>query len=319
MKVRSLLLATLAAIAVHGKALAVDINIGVPNWAAAQVISNIMGKVLTDELGLEIGYVPGTNPVIFEAMDRSVGGIDVHPDVWMPNQKNLVQKYVHDLGTVVLSEVGYTGSAALCVTEATVEKTGVKDIYDLTDPDIARQFDSDGDGKGEIWIGATGWASTTIERVRYVSFGISETFELLEMDEELGIARVRAAAKSGEPIATMCTQPHALWKLADLVMLDEPAYDESKWTMVQPTDDPDWLEKSHIEVAWPTLYVQLAYATRLRDSQPDAAKILERISFETLMVSDFIYQVTELKRDPGDVADEWIEANADRVKGWLAY
>ena len=199
MKVQRLLLAAVFVVAVQGKALAVDVNIGVPNWAAAQVISNIMGKVLTNELGLEIGYVPGTNPVIFEAMDREVGGIDVHPDVWMPNQKNLVDKYVNDLGTVVLSEVGYTGTAALCVTKETVEKTGVKDIYDLTDPDIARQFDSDGDGKGEIWIGASGWASTTIERVRYTSFGIAETFELLEMDEELGIARLRAAAKSGEP------------------------------------------------------------------------------------------------------------------------
>ncbi len=319
MKLRRLLLAAVAVTAVQGKALAADINIGVPNWAAAQVISNIMGKVLTNELGVEVAYVPGTNPVIFEAMDRSVGGIDVHPDVWMPNQKNLVQKYVHDLGTVVLSEVGYTGEAGLCVTEATVEKTGVKDIYDLTDPDIARMFDSDGDGLGEIWIGASGWASTTIERVRYTSFGIAETFQLLEMDEELGIARLRAAAKSGEPIATMCTQPHSLWKLADLVVLDEPAYDESKWTMVQPTEDPDWLSKSNIEVAWPTMHVQLAYAKRIRDSQPDAAKILDRISFETLMISDFIYQVTELKRDPGDVADEWMVNNADRVKGWLAY
>ncbi len=319
MKVQRLLLAAVFVVAVQGKALAVDVNIGVPNWAAAQVISNIMGKVLTNELGLEIGYVPGTNPVIFEAMDREVGGIDVHPDVWMPNQKNLVDKYVNDLGTVVLSEVGYTGTAALCVTKETVEKTGVKDIYDLTDPDIARQFDSDGDGKGEIWIGASGWASTTIERVRYTSFGIAETFELLEMDEELGIARLRAAAKSGEPIATMCTNPHALWKLADLVTLEEPEYDASKWTMVQPTDDPDWLSKSNIEVAWPTMHVQLAYAKRLEDIQPDAAKILARISFETDMISDFIYQVSELKRDPSDIADDWMVDNADRVKSWLAY
>ena len=117
----------------------------------------------------------------------------------------------------------------------------------------------------------------------------------------------------------MCTNPHALWKLADLVTLEEPEYDVSKWTMVQPTDDPDWLSKSHIEVAWPTMHVQLAYAKRLEDIQPDAAKILARISFETDMISDFIYQVSELKRDPSDIADDWMVDNADRVKGWLAY
>ena len=74
MKVQKLLVAVAVVVAMQGRALAADINIGVPNWAAAKIISTIMGKVLTDELGLEIAYVPGTNPVIFEAMGRDVGG-----------------------------------------------------------------------------------------------------------------------------------------------------------------------------------------------------------------------------------------------------
>lgn len=314
---RNLLLAATAIAAFQGNAAAAEVNIGVPNWAAAQVMTDIMKTVLSDELGVEVNLVPGTNPVLFEAMDG--GSVDVHPDVWMPNQKNLVDKYVNDRGTVVLSDKGYTGQAGTCVTKQTVEKTGVKSVYDLGDPKIARQFDTDGNGKGEIWAGASGWASTTIEKVRFKSFGVAETFDVLEMDEELGLARIRAAAESGEPLATMCVKPHAMWKVADLVMLEEPPYEESKWTMVQPTDDPDWLNKSDIEVAWPPMQVQLAYAKRLEADQKDVADVLSRISFETEEVSDFIYQVGELKREPEDVADAWIEDHPDRVRNWLGF
>ena len=36
---------------------------------------------------------------------------------------------------------------------------------------MAANFDTDGDGMGEIWIGAAGWASTNIEKIRAKSYG----------------------------------------------------------------------------------------------------------------------------------------------------
>ena len=63
--------------------------------------------------------------------------------------------------------------------------------------------------------------------------------------------------------------------------------------------------------------VQLAYAKRLETDQAAAAEILSRISFETEEISDFIFQATELKRDPVDIAADWMEANPDRIRGWL--
>lgn len=317
MAFRKLVFASAALISLNTAVAADEINIGVPNWAAAQVITDIMAKVLTNELGVQVNLVPGTNPVIFEAMDT--GDLDVHPDVWLPNQKNLVQTYVEERGSVALSQAPYGGGRGLCVTQQTVEKTGIKDIYDLTDPDIARQFDTNGDGKGEIWVGAAGWASTTIEKVRMHSYGIAETFELLEMDEEAGMARIRAAQVSGEPFATNCVRPNAMHMIADLVQLEEPAYKEDEWVMVTPTDDANWLEKSDIEVAWPPINVHVAYATRLKDSHPEAAAILSRVSFETEMINEFIFQVMEEKKEPQAVADAWLEAHNDRVKGWLNY
>ena len=46
--------------------------------------------------------VPGNNTAIYGAIDRSKGEIEVHPDIWLPNQ----QAYTNDLvpkGTLKLS------------------------------------------------------------------------------------------------------------------------------------------------------------------------------------------------------------------------
>jgi glycine betaine/proline transport system substrate-binding protein len=36
--------------------------------------------------------VPGNNATIFQAMDQGKGDIDVHPDVWLPNQESFTKQ-----------------------------------------------------------------------------------------------------------------------------------------------------------------------------------------------------------------------------------
>ena len=298
-------------------AMAADVRIGVPNWAAAEAISYMIDTLVEQETGLEVERIASTNPVIFKAMDS--GDMDIHPDVWLPNQKNLTEKYVDTEKTVALSENTYDGFAGFCVTKKTAEDLGIKSIYDLANPELAKKFDTNGDGKGEVWVGASGWAGTAIDTVRLTSYGVGETFEILEMDEALAIARIKEADAAGSYFATLCFAPHMMFQLAELVQLEEPAYEESKWTMVQPTEDPDWLAKSNIEVAYPPIKIQIAYATRLAEAHPRVGEILRGIQLDTAMINDWNYKIVEQKRDAEEVVDEWMTANPDRVKGWLGF
>ncbi len=305
-----------AAALIAAPAMAADINIGVPNWAAAEAIGYMIDKLIEQETGLEVERIASTNPVIFKAMDS--GDMDVHPDVWLPNQANLTDEYVGKKGTVKLSDNDYDAFARFCVTRAAADD-GVKSIFDLTDPEVAKKFDTDGDGKGEMWIGAAGWAGTAIERVRMTTYGVSETFDLLEMDETLAIARLKEADQAGKYMVSLCFAPHMMFKVADLTPLDEPAYDEAKWTMVQPTEDPDWLEKSDISVAWPPMTIRIAYSTRVDEAHPRAGEILRGIQLDTEMVNDWNFEIVEMKRSPEEVVDEWMAANPERVQGWLGF
>jgi len=309
------LLLTAAATLMTTPAFAADIVIGVPNWPSVAATGNILKVAIEENLGLEVELQNATNPIIFEAMDK--GSMHVHPEVWLPNQNNLHDTFVKDKGTVAMNPHGVASFQGFCVTKQTAEDHGITSIDDLSDPDNAALFDTDGDGKGEVWIGAAGWASTNIEKIRAKSYGYDETFELQEMDETLALAALDAAVDKKAPFVFFCYTPHHMFALHDLVPLEEPPFDAAKWNVLQPTDDPAWLEKSDAGVAWDTAYLHIYYAKALEQDFPEVADFLANVTLDTDAVSRMTFALVVDKQDPLEFAKTWVAQNEDRVLSWL--
>ena len=117
--------------AVHA---AETIIIGQMNWAYAKVMTNVMKFVVEDNLGLKADFVPGKHAVFFKAMDQGRGEVDIHPEVWLPNNQGLVDKYVKEKGTVVLTSKKFDAMDAFCTTKAAKDQYGLASVYDLTRP-----------------------------------------------------------------------------------------------------------------------------------------------------------------------------------------
>jgi len=294
---------------------AADVVIGVPAWPSVLATAHVLKVAMEENLGLEVELQNGTNPVVFEAMDT--GAMHVHPEVWLPNQSNLNAKFVQEKGSVRMNPNGVAGDQAMCVTKGTAERTGISELSDLTDPDMAKKFDTDGDGRGEIWIGAAGWASTNVEKIRAKSYGYNLTMTLKEMDEALALAEVDNAVAQDKDIVFFCYTPHHMFALHELVILKEPAYDEAKWNVIQPTDDPEWLEKSDAGVAWNTAQLHIHYASALESDQPEAAAMLSKVQFDTDTISAMTFALVVEEQDPAEFAAKWVADNASIVDGWL--
>lgn len=304
-----------AAAVVATPALAADVVIGVPNWPSVRVTAHVLKVVLEENLGLEVELQNGTNPLVFEAMDS--GAMHVHPEVWLPNQQNLHDKFVKEVKSVKMNPHGVPAFTGMCVTKHTAETTGIKDLSELTDPAVAAKFDTDGDGKGQLWIGASGWASTNIEKIRAKSYGYDQTMNLLEMDETLALAQVDNAVAQKEPIVFMCYTPHHMFALHELVVLNEPKHDPAKWNIIQPTDDPQWLEKSSAPIAWSVPQLHIHFAAALESAQPEAARILSQVKFDTDTISNMTFALVVEKQDPADFAKKWVAENGAKVDAWL--
>ena len=158
---------------------AADLVIAMPNWSSGQATANILKVSLKKEFGIDADVVEMGTLIAFAGLDS--GQVDIHPEVWLPNLDNLVKKYVTDTGTVAISAIGVPAWQGICANRTAADKYGFKDISDLSDPKKTEALDTDGDGKGEMWIGAETWSSTTIERIRANSYGYAKNLSLLEM------------------------------------------------------------------------------------------------------------------------------------------
>ena len=235
-----------------------EVKIGLPSWTGAQAIGHLLGEIVTSRIGGSVEYVPGNNATIFQAMDQGKGDIDVHPDVWLPNQESFTKKYVDGAGSVTLSSNPYQGNQGFCVSKDFAKANNITDIADLGRPDVAALMDSDGNGKGEMWIGAPGWASANVNEVKVRDYGLLDFIEPIRAEESVKTARIKDSIAKGEGYAFYCYKPHAVWYMFDVEMLTEPTYDPAKYVMVQPSDDADWYEKSEVATKDALKEVQIA-------------------------------------------------------------
>ncbi|MEX0345465.1 MAG: glycine betaine ABC transporter substrate-binding protein [Rhizobiaceae bacterium] len=317
LKLKSLAMATALSLVTGAAFGAEKVNIGVPSWTGAQAIAHLLKAVVEMRIGGEAGLVPGNNATIFQAMHQGNGDIDVHPDVWLPNQESFTKKYVDGEKTVTLSSNPYEGNQGFCVSKNFGEANNITDIADLGRPDVAAKMDSDGNGKGEMWIGAPGWASANVNEVKVRDYGLLDFIEPIRAEESVKTARVKDSIAKDEGYAFYCYKPHAIWYMFDVKMLSEPTYDPAKYVMIQPSDDPDWYNKSMVASKDALKNVQIAWSNTLKDRSPAIAEFFERFSLTADDVSGFAFEISGNGKDPADVAKAWVEANPDRVDAWL--
>ena len=178
-------------------------------------------------------------------------------------------------------------------------------------------MDSDGNGKGEMWIGAPGWASANVNEVKVRDYGLLDFIEPVRAEEAVKTARVKDSIAKGEGYAFYCYKPHAIWYQFDVQMLSEPTFDPAHYKMVQPSDSPDWYTESKVATKDALKNVQIAWSKSLAGRSPAIAEFFENFSLNADDVSNFAFEISGNGRDPADVAKEWVEANAERVDGWL--
>lgn len=277
------------------------ITIGVPNWPSVSVTANIIKQILEGRFGVRVELQTASNPVIFEAMAK--GSMQIHPEVWLPNQQPLYERYA---GSVVKNAHPAWGKQGICANGAAL-RSGIRDVSDLTDPDKTVLLDSDADGRGEIFIGAPGWSSTLVERNRAHQYGYDLTLSTIEIDEGLAESQLSIAERRGRPWVGFCYTPHHRFILhPDLKMLTEPPYQAARWRV--PDD---------VAMEWPPQSIQPMYAKELAQRMPDAARLMANMDLDSDDISHFAYEVVVNKKDAAEYARQWIAANPDRIAAWF--
>ena len=79
---------------------------------------------------------------------------------------------------------------------AIAKKMNITAIEDLGRPEVVKAMDSDGNGKGEFWIGADGWASANVNQVKLRDYKLYDAgIEPIRAAEAVKNARVLDSIK----------------------------------------------------------------------------------------------------------------------------
>ncbi|HEV2513834.1 MAG TPA: glycine betaine ABC transporter substrate-binding protein [Devosia sp.] len=295
-----------------GAACAAEVIVGLTAWPSAQVTGHIIGELAAEKFGDTPVFLERGSVGLLTAIAK--GEADIYPELWSPNLDAAVQRVG---GSLTISPRSVAGHQGICATSAAVRQTGIRSVADLTKPEIAAAFDTDDDGRGELWIGDGSWFSSNVERVRARSIGYDQTMQLLEGAEAVAMAAVDAGSALDRPVVFYCYSPHHVFVLHDIVVLEEPAYDAARWSIVAPADDKDWLAHSRAETGWDKSSLSIAFATRLTTERPELAEMLARMQFEPGDIAAMSYAVEVDGKSPEAAAEEWLAANRARVEGWF--
>lgn len=293
---------------------AADLVIAMPNWPSGQAGANILKLAIAEKFGLDAEVRELGTMLAFAGMET--GEVDVVPEVWLPNFDDLVKRHgASGTKSVVLGHLAVPAWQGLCAT-SDAAAAGIRDVSDLSDQAKTAVLDTDGDGRGEVWIGAATWTSTGIERVRANSYGYAGTVTLVEAEEDVAMAAVDAAVATARPMVFYCYEPHHVFKLHDIVRLTEPAFDPAKWQIASQADDPLWITKSSAPVAWGPVEFHIAYSASFAGKHPEVAAFLEKVDFKPDEISAMSYALQVDRQPPADYARAWVEQNAARIDGW---
>lgn len=311
-----------------------SIVIGEQNWTGAIAIQHILGEVIQSRLDGDVSYLAGDVPVLLSAAAKGDGSVDVLTDIWLPNQSAAWAKYVSG-GTrsLVPNAHPYTGVQGFYIPGYLQDKYGVKSIYDLNKPEVAKLFEPLGGGQAQLLVGPAGWESTYIGQIKAKDYGFADKFEAISTEASVTYAKLASAYKAQRGVVFYAYTPDWVFSAFDLRRLEEPAFDgyaqENKkgdplykadgcWKFISPTVDPDWLNKSKITCAFPDAKVYVLASTALQKRAPKVAAFLHNFAIDPSDLNALILKI-EKEQVPADVAAKaWIQDHQATVAQWLA-
>lgn len=239
-----------------------------------------------------LGYKTETKilslPVTYTAMAKN--DVDVFLGNWMPSQSNDLKPY-QDSGTVETLRTNLTGAKYTLATNEAGAKLGIDDFSKIA----AHKADLDGKIYG-IEPGNDG-NRLLLEMVADNKFDLG-TFEIVESSEQGMLAQVARADNAGKAVVFLGWEPH-------------PMNNQFKMTYLSGGDD---IFGPNFGGARVDTNVRAGYAKEC----PNVGKFLANLEFTLPMENDVMGKILNDGEDGPTAAKEWLKANPDAAKPWLA-
>jgi glycine betaine/proline transport system substrate-binding protein len=272
-------------------------NIAMHNWAGYTASATIVSEVAKTELGCTINQVPLTEAAVtYDAMEA--GSVDVIIEDWGGGRW---QPWVDRGAIQVIGASIEEGLIGMYVPQWMADK-----YPDITDSKNLNKYADlfktpDSDGKGAWYEGPPGY--TTIgekmieaNNLNYKAINAGTEQALIDLFTD--------GQKNKKAVLGYWYEPQYFSKQVELARITFPAND---WTN---TADASGLTD------YPKTELMVLATTKLVDSGSPFVTLLKNFKLTPAEQNTIAAEIAA-KKDPVELAKEWIAANPDKVKAWL--
>jgi len=281
----------------------------------------------------ELGYtVP--EPLTYENEEfyrlTAQGDIDFWANGWFPLHNRYIDRLGIDADVQVLGYAVKDGALqGYLVDKKTADALGIKDLTDFKNPEIARVFDTNGNGQADLIGCNSGWGCAPIIDHHLEAYDLSATVEHVQADYGPLMADTVSRFKRGQPVFFYTWTPN--WTIGALIPGKDVIWIEVPFTSL-PDSPKDIAQSATISgvsgcqhdpcaMGFPPNDIRVVANRSFISNNPDVKHLLENVQ---IPLDDILAQNAKMLDGEDEFADirrharEWVHANPKPVAKWLA-
>lgn len=273
-----------------------------------------------EKLGYQIDAVKELEyPGIFLSLAN--GDLDYSVVYYNPNSETMFNQAGGDEILQKLGDFVPIGSRGYQIDKKTAEEYGITNLEQFKDPQIAKLFDMDGDGKADLIGCNPGWGCESLINHHIETYGLQATVEQKQGNYTALLSDVIARHQEGQSIMFYAYNPH--WISSVLRPDQEVIWLEVPFTSIP--SDPDITEEDTTfngkNTGLPGGSQEIVANKEFAKVNPVAKRWLELVQMSIEDINQISLRIKEGEDSPEDIrrlAEEWIAENQEEFDRWIA-
>lgn len=270
------------------------------------------------ELGYDVKVPKETEfPAMYLAL--SYGDADFTVHLWEQLHEAFYNKAGGDETMVKVGKIMDGVLQGYMIDKKTADAYKIKDVSDLKKPEIAKLFDSNGDGKADLTGCNPGWGCELIIAHQMKAYGLEPTVSNNRGSYFALMADTISRYQQGKPVLFYTWVPQwiagVLVEGRDVVWLPVPFTSLPEGKVVKNT------EHDGKNLGFPVDTVYAVMNKEFAEKNPVARKFLSEVKITTADESAQNLRMQQGEKSLADIkrhAAEWIKAHQAEYDGWLA-
>lgn len=266
------------------------------------------------------------NPPFYQAVGQ--GDVDFWANGWFPLHNNYAKTYGDDAEVVGYMVKGGALQGYM-IDKKTADAHNIKSLDDFKKPEIAKLFDTTGDGKASFVACPPGWGCELIQEEQIKAYGLSETVSLMKASYDASMAQALGLFKEGKSIFFYAATPGwvtgVLKPGTDVVWVEVPFPTLPKGQEADldkiAVSDVEACPSNPCKMGYPPNDIRVVANKKFLNDNPAVRRLFELVS---IPLADLSAQNAKMFQD-GESKDqdiirhahEWIAANQATFDGWI--